>query len=196
MHIQFNEHMPDTLCELVIDPGITQYLNGETQVLACWSNGPLNGVQLLRADGSVILASCSGTRGGYLLSVEEAQQCLRPAGYQVSAYDVLTKQRAQSLVKKVPVRTAMEKFLLSVEADVHRVVYARTGVSPVDHAAAPVIVAARLRAGYLVPDVEIPPAQRTQLLEALNTLTAIYNSIVSVEEPVRVDSLYDTLSNL
>lgn len=200
MNIQFNESMPDTICTLVGAIGVEQYLNGETRVLACWSGGDeagdMNGVQLLRVDGTPIAPSCSGTRGGYLIGVEEAEMNLRPDGYEPSSHDVLSKLRGSTLRKRVPVREAMQAFLLSVEADVHRVVYARTGSNPVEHAAAPVIVAARMRAGYPIADVPVSAEQRTQLINALQELSTVYTAILGDTEAVQPESLYDTLNQI
>lgn len=198
MNIQFNENMPDTICTLVGSVGVEQYLNGETQVLACWSgdDGPMSGVQLLRIDGTPPAPGCSGTRGGYLIGVEEAEQSLRPDGYEPSAHDVLRKLRGSTFYKRVPVRDAMREFLLSTEADVHRVVYARTGANPVEHAAAPVIVAARMRAGYPIANVPITGEQRNQLINALQELSTVYAAIVGPDEAVQPDSLYDTLNQI
>lgn len=196
MNIQFNENMPDTICTLVGAIGVEQYLDGETRVLACWSGDDFGGVQLLRVDGTPIAPDCSGTRGGYLIGVEEAERNLRPDGYEPSSHDVLSKLRGSTLRKRVPVREAMQAFLLSVEADVHRVVYARTGSNPVEHAAAPVIVAARMRAGYPIADVPVSAEQRNQLLNALQELTTVYTAILGDTEAVQPESLYDTLNQI
>jgi hypothetical protein len=189
--------MPDTICTLVGSVGVEQYLNGETRVLACWScNGLRSGVQLLRIDGTSPAPNCLGTRGGYLIDVEVAERNLRPDGYEPSAHDVLSEMRGSTFYRRVPVRVAMQEFLLSVEADVHRIVYARTGTDPVNHAAAPVIVAARLRAGYTIANVPITGEQRNQLVNALQELSTVYAAIVGPDETEQPDSLYDTLNQI